>query len=175
MHSLREYLKWFDTPVPLRFGLGSAATLAVILGAFVFQAIGIEPCELCYVQRWPYYLALPVMALVLIFWKKLPHRLRLGLTALLMLTFIVSMFLGGYHAGVEYGFWPGPTSCTTAGGGLSFDDLNKINDTSIVFCDEVQFEIFGISLAGFNVLSSIFIAAVMGWSMIGQIRRAKAA
>jgi disulfide bond formation protein DsbB len=68
--------------------------------------------------------------------------------------------MGSYHAGVEWGFWPGPTACTGAGiGALSFDALSDLNAAHVVPCDVVQFRFLGISLAGYNAL--VMIASVL--------------
>lgn len=171
---MRSILAVFDGPNGNRALLAFVYALAVILAALGSQFIGgIVPCEMCYWQRWPYYIGLPILGLVLLFWEALPARIRLALTALVMAIFVVGMFLGIYHAGVEYGFWPGPATCTTPSGGLDFSQLNSLNDASVVMCDVVQFEIFGISLAGMNAMASAFTALVLGWSVLGQWQRIK--
>lgn len=148
--------------------------LATILGALGSQFIGgLEPCELCLEQRVPYYWGLPLLALVLVLWNRLPivvWYLAMGIVAAL---FIWGSYLGIYHAGVEWGFWPGPTACTGVGAGISFDDLNDINAARVVPCDVVQFRFLGISLAGYNALISMAIVALLAVAMIDQRRRGR--
>ncbi len=145
--------------------------LATILGALGSQFIGrLEPCELCYTQRLPYYIGLPLLAVLLIGWNRLPRAALVGGLVVVAAIFVWSTYLGGYHAGVEYGWFPGPTSCTGVGGGLSFDQLNNINAARVIPCDQVQFELFGISLAGFNALISAAIVAVLGWAALTKAR-----
>jgi disulfide bond formation protein DsbB len=131
----------------LIIGLIAAATL---LGAFIFEYFGFPPCELCLLQRWPYYLGLVVAALGLLISQsnpKLASVFLLGLAAV----FLFSAGFGIYHAGVEWKFWAGPDTCTGGGdfsGGLP--DLTKPG----VMCDEPALRILGISLAGWNAVIS---------------------
>lgn len=171
---VERYFPFLYSTTPYRALIAFAVGLAVIFGAWGSQLIGgLEPCELCLVQRWPYYVGLPVLAVVLLGWKLIPAPVRIGLTLVAMAAFIVSIGLGVYHAGVEYGFWIGPAECSGPGTSVSFSDLGSINSVEVVPCDEVQWQLFGISLAGFNALASAFIAFMLGWSALGQWRRAK--
>lgn len=156
--------------VALAFALG----LATILGAWGSQLIGgLVPCELCLAQRQAYYWGLPVLALVLIFWNRLPLTVWYIAVAVGAALFVWSTYMGGFHAGVEWGFWPGPTACTGVGGDLNFNDLQTGNIEHVVPCDQVQFRLFGISLAGYNALISIAIVALLLLAMLAQFRRSK--
>jgi disulfide bond formation protein DsbB len=172
---LRRFFPWLYTPTPMRALVGSGVALLSIIGVYVSEyGFGIQPCELCYWQRWPYYIGVPLLALLLAFWKKLPAQVRLGLTLIGALIFVVSIGLGTYHAGIEYKLWAGPSSCTGLDTQLSFSDLNSIGaQNSVVPCDVVPFSIFGISLAGFNALGSLFISFMLFWSAFGQWARMK--
>jgi Disulfide bond formation protein DsbB len=160
--------------------------LATILGALGSQFIGgLVPCELCLEQRLAYYWGLPILALVLLLWNRLP--LAVWYIAMAIVTsifvwgaymgafhaaiFVWGAYMGAFHAGVEWGFWPGPTACTGVGEGFSFDSLNNLNDVHIVGCDVVQFRFLGISLAGYNALISLAIVALLAVSMVAQFRR----
>lgn len=137
--------------------------LATIAGAWGSQIFGgLVPCELCWGQRTPYYVGLPILLLILLLWNRLPRAVVMAGLALVALIFVWSTYLGGHHAGVEYGFWPGPTACSGIGVEVSFEDLSNINATRVVPCDAVQFELFGISLAGFNALISAAIVVMLG-------------
>lgn len=140
--------------------------LATIAGAWGSQIFGgLVPCELCWGQRTPYYVGLPILLLILLLWNRLPRAVVIAGLALVALVFVWSTYLGGHHAGVEYGFWPGPTACSGIGVEVSFEDLSNINATRVVPCDAIQFELFGISLAGFNALISAAIAVMLGAAM----------
>jgi disulfide bond formation protein DsbB len=140
----------------LAVALGAAATVG---GALVFEhAFGYVPCKLCLIQRNPYYIAIP-LGLAAAF---LPPRWgRLGLW-LLALVFVVSAGLGAYHAGVEWGFWAGPSDCgggSGVGAGNVGDFLNQLQNTRVVSCTEAAWRFLGLSLAGWNVLISLGLAA----------------
>ena len=117
------------------------------------------PCKLCLIQRNPYYIAIPLGLAAAV----LPPRWgRIGLW-LLALVFIVSAGLGSYHAGVEWGFWAGPSDCgggSGAGAGNVGDFLNQLQTTRVVSCTEAAWRFLGLSLAGWNVLISLGLAAV---------------
>lgn len=142
--------------------------LATIAGAWGSQLFGgLVPCELCLEQRMPYYWGLPVLALVLVLWNRLPRAVWYVGMVLVLLTFVWSTYIAGYHAGVEYGFWPGPTACTGTGVDVSFSDLSNINAAKVVPCDKIQFSLFGVTLAGANTLISAAIVLMLGTAMLG--------
>ena len=120
----------------------------------------------------PYYWGLPLLALVLILWHRLPRAVWYVGMVLVLLTFVWSTYLAGYHAGVEYGFWPGPTACTGTGVDVSFSDLTNINAARVVPCDKIQFSLFGVTLAGFNVLITLAIIAMLAGAMLMRGKKA---
>ncbi|MEO6394420.1 MAG: disulfide bond formation protein B, partial [Devosia sp.] len=104
-------------------------------------------------------------------WNRLPLAVWYVGIAIASAIFLWSAYMGSYHAGVEWGFWPGPTACTGTGGALSFDDLSAGKLDRVVPCDVVQFRFAGISLAGYNTLISLAIVALLGAAMLFQSRR----
>jgi disulfide bond formation protein DsbB len=126
----------------------SAATIA---GAFAFQFAGYDPCHLCLMERWAYYAAIALSLILLI--SKSGTRQGLYLLALIMLA---SAIFGIYHAGVEWKWWPGPSTCTGGSTLTGLPDLTK----PVVMCDEAAFRILGLSLAGWNAVISFALAAV---------------
>jgi disulfide bond formation protein DsbB len=141
------------------------AASATILGAWAFQLAGYAPCELCLKQRIPYYIGIPVALLTLFVASR--HRLgshraaRLGLAGLALI-FIASALFGAYHAGVEWGFWPGPADCTGTleKAGSVNDFMKQLQTTKVVRCDAVAIRILGLSLAGWNAVISALMATV---------------
>src|SRR5690606_7706388 len=129
---------------------------------------GLVPCELCLEQRLAYYWGLPVLGLVLVLWNRLPRGVWYAGMAVAAAIFLWSAYMGGFHAGVEWGFWPGPTACTGTGGGLSFDDLAAGSVERIVPCDAVQFRFLGLTLAAYNALASLAIVALL---VVALLRR----
>lgn len=140
-----------------------AIAFATIAGAWIFEAAGYLPCELCLQQRWAYYAGVPIAAATtLVAWKGPPGLTRV-LLLVLALIFLASTVFGVYHAGVEWKFWDGPAGCTgtVAQKAGSMDDFMKqLRTTKVVRCDEVAIRIFGLSLAGWNAVISAAMAAI---------------
>jgi disulfide bond formation protein DsbB len=137
-----------------------AAAVATIGGAYVFEhGLGYIPCPLCLMQRKPYYVAMALaLAAALV-----PYRVlaRTGL-ALVALVFVVSAGLGAYHAGVEWGLWLGPSDCAgapAATAGNVTDFMQSLQRTRVVSCTEAAWRFLGLSLAGWNILISMALAA----------------
>jgi len=158
--------------------------LLTILAALCFEYIGgYEPCELCLGQRVPYYVGLPLLAIVIAAWGSIPVLPRIAATLGVTAIFVWGTYLAAFHAGVEWGFWPGPTACSGAGGGIDFGDLGSINETRVVPCDQPQIRFFdltfagipfdGLSFAGLNAIISAIIAGFLFWSAQGQYVRFK--
>lgn len=124
-----------------------AALLAGALGSQYWG--GLHPCEMCHWQRWPHYAAIVIALAAFV----IPAAAR-PLTLLAAVAIAVSGMIGIFHAGVEYGWWEGITQCSMMGGG-SGDILADIMAAPMTRCDEVQWALFGISLAGWNALFSL--------------------
>jgi disulfide bond formation protein DsbB len=120
---------------------------ALLGGAYVAQyGFGLPPCEMCWWQRYPHFAALGVAVFAL--WLR-PAAVWLALAALALIT---SGLIGGFHAGVEYGWWQGITGCST----LPTDiDVMSPAAAPLVRCDVAPWSLMGISLAGWNFLFSI--------------------
>ncbi len=162
-------------PAPLDkilVGLSFVLGLATIAGAWGSQLFGgLVPCELCLEQRMAYYWGLPVLALVLLVWNRLPLPAWYAAVTAGAAIFVWSTYMASYHAGVEWGFWPGPTACTGTGTGLNFNDLAAGAVKPVISCDAVQFRFLGISLAGYNALISAAIVVMLVGAMVFQARR----
>lgn len=129
-----------------RLALGVPALL--LAGAYVSEyGFGLFPCEMCWWQRYPHFAAI---ALALVSTVAPPKRLWIALAGLSVL---ISGLIGGYHAGVEYGWWEGLTTCSNVALGGD-DPLAAIMNAPIVRCDQVPWSLAGISLAGWNFLIS---------------------
>jgi disulfide bond formation protein DsbB len=152
--------------VAIAIFLIAAATIA---GALVFQAFGYAPCELCLRERIPYYAGMAVALLAVILAANGSFRLTQAAFVLLILIFAASAAFGVYHAGVEWGFWPGPSSCTGAiGKAASMQEfLHQLNNVKVVRCDAVAIRILGLSLAGWNAVIS---AVLVGLAVFGLSR-----
>lgn len=154
-----------NSPLLIALAILAIATSS-IAGAYVFEALGFAPCELCLKERLPYYAAIPIAALAALFAARGYMRLLRAGFAGLALIFAVSAAFGAYHAGVEWGFWPGPSECT---GVLEHAPtveafLSQLQSVKVVRCDAPALRIFGLSLAGWNAVISagLALAATMG-------------
>ena len=142
----------------------AAIGLAAILGAYFFQyVIGLPPCPLCLEQRVAYYIAIPLAAMVMLGVSVGASRKVLLLALLaIAVAMLWNAGLGVYHSGVEWRWWPGPQDCSgavpnfSAGGSL----LEQMQKTRVVRCDEAAWRFLGLSLAGYNVLISLALAAI---------------
>ncbi len=144
---------------------GSAALLAA---AFAFQYLGgLAPCELCLWQRWPHAAAVAIGAAALVRPGALLPLLGGGAA-------LATGGIGLYHTGVERGWWEGPAAC--AGGGdlarVSVEELTaQIMAAPLVRCDEVAWQVLGLSMASWNALAALALAAL--W--LAAARRARVA
>lgn len=153
----------------------AVAAAATIAGAWFFELVlDVRPCPLCLEQRYAYYLAIPLAALLaLAAVRGAPRAMLVGGFAVLAVALLANAGLGAYHAGVEWGFWRGPTDCSGpivdfGNGGSLLDTLNKVK---VIRCDEVQWRFLGLSLAGYNVLISLALAGLAAWGVGRALRR----
>lgn len=135
-------------------GLGA---LALILGALGFQYIaGIRPCEMCHWQRWPHIAA----AVIGIAGVALAKDKAQGLAWAAVALVAVSGAIGLYQSGMQWGFLPGPASCT----GQRF--VLGSNMVPEVQCDVVTWSLFGLSLATYNAIFSFLIAGAGAFGLM---------
>lgn len=135
-----ERARWIALGVPV----------ALLAGAYISQYVfGLFPCEMCWWQRYPHMVAIP---LALLGFVAPPGRLWVALAALAVM---VSGGIGAFHAGVEYGWWEGITGCT-ATSPMGGDAMEAVLNAPLIRCDVVPWSLFGISLAGWNFLVSTF-------------------
>ena len=144
--------------------LAAGGSAAMLLAAWGFQYLGgMAPCKMCIWQRYPHGAAalIGVVALALPSLRVLP---MFGALAAL-----ITAGIGVYHAGVEQKWWEGPTSCTSGDiSGLSAEELlNQIMTAPLVRCDEIPWEMFGLSMAGWNAVVSSGLALIWlaAWRM----------
>ena len=144
----------------LAAALGSAA---LMLGALAFQHIGgMAPCKLCIWQRYPHVVAIALGALALAVGNA---HARLVIILAGAIATATTAVIGIYHAGVEQGIFEGPTSCTSGAiSDLSANDLlNQIMSAPLVRCDDIPWQLAGISMAGWNAIVSLLLCAL--WLM----------
>ncbi len=137
----------------------------------------ILPCPLCLEQRIAFYFSIPLAAMLWLGAQYGASRkvLLLGFLAI-MLAMLWNTGLSAYHAGVEWKWWPGPNDCSGPIDkfGNAQDIMNQLqNRISLIRCDEAAWRFLGISLAGYDVLLSFFVAAVAAWGALASLAREK--
>lgn len=165
----------------LDYRLGMLALLLVaasLATALAYQYIGgYPPCELCYLQRYAYYASLPLLFLALVLSAGRSGGWAAAIFFIVALAFLANAGLGVYHAGAEWKFWPGPSTCSgdqgvaTSAGSL----LQDLQNTKIVRCDEPSLRVLGLSFAGWNVVTSLILMALTLRAAFAASERSRAA
>jgi disulfide bond formation protein DsbB len=152
-----------------------ALSAATLLGAWYFQfVLKLPPCELCLEERLPYHVVIPLALLTSIaaLVRAPPKLVMVGFLVILVAA-VCSAALGAYHSGVEWLWWPGPTDCSgpiadfKAKGPL----LEQLRSVQVVRCDEAAWRFLGLSLAGYNVLISLALAALAVYGLRAPMSR----
>jgi disulfide bond formation protein DsbB len=129
------------------------ASAAILLAALALQYLGdLPPCPLCIWQRWPY---VALVALGLLGWHWRP-RAMLGIATLVLLG---GAGIAAYHVGIEQGWWALPAGCVAGGTAESVEELKRLLAGAPPACDQVGFTFLGLTLAGWNLVSSLLLAA----------------
>ena len=157
------------TPVQSRnaaYALALIVPAALMGGALISQyGFGLYPCEMCWWQRYPHIAAIVLAVLALTMKGKGAGDLAVILAAICI---GASGLIGGFHAGVEYGWWEGVTSCATVAAGGN--PLDAIMNAPVIRCDVAPWSLLGISLAGFNFLFSMA-GTVLVFAWLGKGRK----
>ncbi|MGB7373501.1 disulfide bond formation protein B [Pontixanthobacter sp.] len=139
----------FAPTVKTAQSLAIAVPALLLGGAYVSELIfGLYPCEMCWWQRWPHFAAL-AFAL-----SSIATPFRRMMTGLAAVAILASGAIGGFHAGVEYGWWDGITSCAIIAAAAGGNALESVMNAPMVRCDAAPWDLFGISLAGWNCVIS---------------------
>ena len=141
---------------PRRFPVFVLVASAAVLGGALLSQYwgGLAPCELCLLQRWPWVAGI-IISLVAIM---VGSRAALPWVALLLAAvFAVGSAVAFYHVGVEKHWFAGPNACT--GAATAADTVEALKARILgqmpVRCDEPAWMLWGISLAGWNLLASL--------------------
>ena len=151
--------------------------IVVIGSALAFEHIGgYAPCALCLEQRNPYYWGIPFMIVgCLSALLKWPACLTRGSLMIGFLCLVGTALMGAYHAGVEWGFWAGPASCTagiTGGASNAGSLLNDLATAKPPSCTDAAGRFLGISFAGWNVIAASVLAALAFSGAFGKTHQA---
>src|SRR5256714_4177082 len=154
---------WRANPAAAAALVIALVSAAAVAGAWFFElVVKLKPCPLCLEQRVPYYIGIPLALIVaLAASRKAPRVIVItGLVALALLM-LWGLYLGVYHAGIEWGWWAGPQECSGAATlGPATDFMKRLQTINITRCDEAAWRFLGLSLAGYNALISLVLAAI---------------
>jgi disulfide bond formation protein DsbB len=167
---------WRTAPALLATLVVAVAGAATIAGAWFFELVlKLKPCPLCLEQRIPYYIAIPLALIVAIAaWRRAPRAVVIGGLVALALLMLWAAYLGVFHAGVEWKLWAGPAECSgPVDLGPPGDFMKRLQNVNITRCDEAAWRFLGLSLAGYNALIALALAAVALWGALGASRRAR--
>jgi len=141
---------------------------ATILLALMFERYGgYAPCPLCLQERYAYYFAVPATVVAFFAARAEAFTATRIVLALIALAFVINAALGVYHSGVEWKWWPGPTSCAGGAavewgtGGLA----QELEHASVVSCSEASWRFLGLSFAGWNAVMSAILAGLAVWGV----------
>jgi len=158
-----------QAPRPMMFycGVVFVVALATILTVLAFEHLGgYAPCELCLKERYAYYFAVPATLVALFAARYRMSGAARILLVLVALAFMCNAALAVYHAGAEWKWWPGPSTC---GGGFDLTwGPGGIVDTPVIRCDEASGRFLWLSFAGWDAVVSAFLAVV---AAVGATRR----
>jgi len=161
---------FWHSPMMLAF-IMSASLLA---GAYGFEYIGgYLPCDLCWPQRYAHMIILGLSGAQLLL-EKYNRPLQNLYKWAVIIALDVSIAISGYHTGVEQKWWKGPDTCTSGGIDTEADMsalFDSMMDTNLVLCDDVAWQMFGISMAGYNFLISFIVAQFVTFAVIFSLRK----
>ena len=159
-------------PYGTRLGLAAALGSALLLGgAYYFEyVVGLAPCDMCLWQRYPHMVAI-IFGLVTV-----PLLVEPKVALIFALAAIMALFatagIGVYHAGVEQHWWQGPQNCTgRVPAGLSPEALKRyLMTVRMVRCDEVAWQMWNVSMAGWNAILSGGLAIVLSLTVLNHVK-----
>lgn len=149
-------------------------TCAITLGLALIgeHVLGMAPCILCLTERVPYAVA-GLVALAMVALPTSPNLRRLGLI-LLLIAFVANAGISAYHVGVEQHWWESPACGGAPPTAISLQDLMaEAAKPALPPCDEPQWSLFGVTLAGYNVLLNLGLAAAVAVALVRETRRAR--
>jgi len=145
-----------------------------IMGAWLFQyGLGLKPCPLCLEQRYAYYFAVPLAVMVLLGDSYgASRKVLMAALVAIALGMLWNTGLGVYHSGVEWKWWAGPQECSGTLDNLDSASslIEKLQSVSVVRCDEAAWRFLGLSLAGYNAVVSLVLAAIAVWGAVREWR-----
>ncbi len=153
--------------------LSSCLSLALLIGAFFLEIyLSLIPCDLCIKQRIVHVSILILSLILLVFPIYTFSKLKFTMLTILNLLWLGSSSLAFYHFGIENKLWQGFSECSS---NLTFNEntLEQLLSKSPIRCDETQFELLNISLAGWNGILSVIIFIILSYLLYKNYKEAR--
>jgi disulfide bond formation protein DsbB len=149
--------------------IASIGALAAAYGSQIFG--GLAPCVLCLYQRIPYAIVIGLGLIALTLEYQGREDLAWNLLPISGFAFLVGSGIAGFHVGVEQHWWQGTEACVGSSGATTLADLEaQIMASPVTRCDEAPWSLFGISMAGYNMVASLTLAVFCAVAMQQQRR-----
>lgn len=150
------------SPAPAPLFAVFVAVLALSVAYYSQYVGGLHPCEMCHWQRMPYAGNI-VLGLVAFLSRNKHKQFSRTLVWMCFIGLMTATGLGAFHAGVEYGWWEGPTACSGGlGTGMTNEELlAKILGAPSVSCKDAAVRVLSISMAGWNALYALCSAIIL--------------
>lgn len=162
---MKKLLRYLQAPRHLAAAVALASAI-ILSAAYISQyGFGLKPCILCLYQRVPYALNIVLGFCAVLATYRYPRLATLILYAI-VLTFLAGTAIAGFHVGVEQGWWKGLQACgnTTLPKNATVEELRAfLHSQGIVRCDKPAWTMFGISMAGYNVMVSLALTIGTLW------------
>jgi len=140
------------------FNLILLFSVFVLIAAYFIQyVLKHQPCNLCLIERIPYFFSIIIISIFL-FTKKFEKLFLI----ILSLIFFSGTLIAFYHFGIEQGFFKESLVCdlNSLSNELTKEALLKQLKEVSVSCKDVTFKIFGLSLATFNIFITLILGAI---------------
>ena len=154
------------------------ATCVIASAYFIEYVLGYKPCELCIIQRYPYFIIiLSSITLFALKSKTIPislshflfKRTHTGAYVAIILASIAGFSLATYHFGIENNYWQNFSGCSDRLSGINLNATNLLEDINKIepnCSDPLKF--FGLSLSGYNIISNTLIAGLVIFDLINN-------
>lgn len=153
-----------------------AASIFMLSGAYGFEYIGgLFPCDLCWPQRYA-HMAVIVFGAFALYMRKSENVKWVRFKIMTTASYMISVGYSGYHAGVEQKWWEGPDSCTlqTDPGQMTSEQFfQQLQNVTFIRCDEIPWDLFGISMAGYNFIISLVLFIMLSFSVRKDVKDAR--
>ena len=130
---------------------------AILAAYFIQYVLGHKPCNLCLIERLPYFFSIIIILICL-----LTQKFEKITLIILSLTFFIATLLSSYHFGIEQGFIMESLVCDLNSSNKELSKEALLNQLKVVpiSCKDVTFKIFGLSLATFNIFITLILSAI---------------